>query len=145
MAKGVNHSCLNIWRAIARAGGWHSVLGVTRDWSGIYSLDEVGEYLSTLKRGGFLESMEAPHKGTVFAFTCNCHPLPGESIAPITPPADAKVAETSMAETRDPPQAKSSAPYRPPQPNLRAGALDHQSCPSIFMGRRVAFSKGDHA
>lgn len=144
MSKGIDHSCANIWRSVARAGGWWSVLRLTREWAGIYSLDEVGEHLARLKRGGFLESKVLRRDGTVFAFTTSCLPLPGETLVPVTPSANEAALGTTVAQPRQTTTEQAPAPYVPPSPSLRLGALDHQRCPSVFMNRRVAF-KGEPA
>lgn len=141
MAKGITHSCANIWRSIARAGGWWSALRLVRDWSGIYSLDEVIEHMGTLKRGGFLEAMETRREGTVMAYTTRCTPLPGETLAPVTPSADEPVAITTVAAERQHDELERSV-YTPPQPTYRVDALDHTRCPSLQMGKRRAFQGG---
>lgn len=140
MAKGITNSCANIWRSVARAGGWWSVLRLTRDWSGIYSLDEVAEHLSTLKRYGFLEAMETRRDGTVFGFTTKCLPLPGEKLVAVTQPAGEQADPASVATTPHRERDDMAAPrYVPPRPSYRADALDYQQVPSLHMGQRRAY------
>lgn len=141
MAKGITHSCANIWRSVARAGGWWSALRLAREWNGIYSLDEVQEHLITLKRGGFLEAQETRREGTVMAYTIRCTPLPGETLAPVTPSADEPAAITTLAAVRHQDELMRSV-YVPSKQAYRPGAFDHVDCPSLQLGKRRAYHGG---
>jgi hypothetical protein len=133
MSKGITYSCANVWRAIARAGGWWSVLRTARDWAGVFSMDEIEEHLVTLKRAGFLEAKQHPREGTVYAYTARCQVLPGETLAPV-----ATATQDGGQAVLEPyrPSVMSSV-YRPAPATYRPGAMDHLQCPSLHMGKRT--------
>ncbi len=135
MAKGITYSCTNVWRGIARTGGWWSLLRVARDWDGVFGMAEIEEHLATLAHGGFLEQMPSRREGTVYAYTARCRPLPCETLAPVTSPL-AKAA--ASVPTAPQPDAMRSF-YVPPQPTYRPGSQDYQQCPSLHMGQRRAY------
>ena len=137
MAKGITHSCANTWRAIARAGGWHSLQRVAKDWDGIYAESEIRESLETLQRSGFLELGESRRHGGMYAYTAKCHQLPGETLLPVTASDGEPDAVTTVAAPAR--NDVMNTVYTPPQPIYRAGALDYQACPSLHMGKRRAF------
>lgn len=138
MAKGITYSCANIWRSVARAGGWWSAQRLAREWNGIFDLDEVLEHLVTLKRAGFLEARETRREGTEIAYTTKCKPLPGETLVPVTPSADEPVAITTVAVERYQAERMRSV-YVPSQATYRPGAFDHVNCPSLQLGKRRAY------
>lgn len=146
MAKGITYSCTNIWRSVARPGGWWSVLRLAREWDGVFSMDEIAEHLVTLRRGNFLESMEYRREGTVYAFTSKCRPLPGESLIPVTsPPSDSAATDgvTVTALQSDVVTGSDTPPpYAPPRVNYRPGSMDHMRHPSLHMGQRRAHQGG---
>lgn len=135
MSKGITHSCANVWRAIARAGGWWSVLRTAREWAGVFSMHEITEHLATLKRAGFLEAKEHPREGTVYAYTASCHVLPGECLAPVT----SLLQEAGQAAPQPFRSGVMTSVYKPSQPVYRPGALDHLECPSLQMGKRTPY------
>ncbi len=138
MAKGITHSCAHIWRGIARAGGWWSLLRVAREWDGVFSMDEIAEHLVTLKRGGFLAAMEYHREGTVYAYTPQCRQLPGETLVAVTSD-DREIATLMPAPKRE----VMTGTYVPPSmPTARQGALDHTRYPSLHMGQRRAHQGG---
>ena len=146
MAKGITYSCANIWRSVARPGGWWSVMRLAREWDGVFSLDEIAEHLVTLRRGNFLESMEYRREGTVYAFTSKCRPLPGAAITPVTSPPGESAAADGVTRTPLHGDAMTAPdappPYAPPRDNYRPGALDHLKCPSLLMGQRRVHQGG---
>ncbi len=137
MSKGITHSCANIWRSIARAGKWESHTAICAWWDGIYSEEEVNEHLVTLVMGSFLEEGESLRHGAMFAYTPNCHPLPGESIAAVA----STNCDTDTASEVVPPAQRNvmDTVYLPPSPNYRPGAQDYLAYPSLHMGKRRAF------
>lgn len=135
MSKGITHSCAHVWRGIARAGGWWSVLRTAREWDGVFSIDEVVEHLVTLQRGSFLVAMEYRREGTVYAYTAQCKLLPGESLVPVTTPLQEAVQDVPPSPHHD---VMASA-YVPPQATYRPGALNHMQCPSLHMGKRTPY------
>lgn len=137
MAKGITHSCAHVWRHIARAGGWWSVLRVAREWDGVFSMDEIAEHLVTLERGGFLKSTDVRREGTVYGFTAECLPLPGESIRPVTSQPDAATAAAPVPTAPRP--ENMTGRYVPPKQVYRPGSMDYAQCPSLHMGQRRAF------
>lgn len=145
MAKGITHSCAHVWRHIARAGGWWSVLRVAREWDGVFSLDEIGEHLVTLQRGGFLKAIDVRREGTVYAFTADCLPLPGESIRPVTSQPEVNVDVDAAAVPPAPPAPRPenmTGHYVPPKQTYRSGAMDYAQHPSLHMGQRRAHQGG---
>ena len=143
MARGITHSCAHIWRHIARAGGWWSVLRVAREWDGVFGMAEIEEHLTTLKRSGFLAAMEYRREGTVYAYTPQCRQLPGETLVAVTSAAPVDqtpgcAAVTAAAAVAAAPQhnAMTGAYVPPPMPTARAGALDHTRYPSLQQGKR---------
>lgn len=136
MAKGINHNCANIWRGIARPGGWWSVKRVAAEWYGIYMPAEVKEHLATLQRGGFLELGESRQHGDMFAYTEKCHQLPGEKLLPVTDSDHEPAPLTKAGPTQI---NRMNSVYVPPTLTYRAGAMDHQAIPSLHMGKHQAF------
>ena len=138
MARGITHSCAHIWRHIARAGGWWSLLRVSREWDGVFSMDEIAEHLVTLKRCGFLASMEYHREGTVYAYTPQCRQLPGETLVAVT--ADDRApnqTDATSAPAQAPVHEAMTGAYVPPaMTTARPGALDHIRCPSLLQGKR---------
>lgn len=134
MSKGINHSCANVWRAIARAGQWASLGSVVNDWDGVYSAGEVAEHLDTLVQGGFLEVGESHRDGDMYAYTPECHQLPGETLRPVAGRIDF---ESTVAAPRR--NDVMNTVYTPPQQTYRPGAMDYQQCPSLHMGKRHPF------
>lgn len=140
MAKGITYSCANIWRSVARAGGWWSVLRLAREWDGVFSMDEIAEHLVTLERSGFLTSMEHCREGTVYAYTPQCLALPGENLLAVTTSShEAAMGKLEAASSR--PELMTSV-YTPPQPSFRPGSMDHMRHPSLHMGQRRAYQGG---
>lgn len=147
MAKGINHSCAHVWRAIARAGGWWSVQRVTAAWAGVLSLPEIEEHLATLTRCGFLVSMVMRREGTVYAYTHACRPLPGETILPMTSaptePTANPVGDQAQAEADNVAQPdrinRMAGNHFPTVPVARQGAMDYARIPSLHMGKRRDF------
>lgn len=138
MAKGITYTCANIWRSVARPGGWWSVLRLAREWDGVFSMDEIADHLATLKRGGFLVAMENRSEGTVYAYTAQCQALPGETLIAVTTSTHETV-QAALEPSR--PEVMTSV-YTPPQPSYRPGALDHMRHPSLHMGQRRAYQGG---
>lgn len=138
MAKGITYSCANIWRSIARAGGWWSVLRLAREWDGVFSMDEIADHLATLKRGDFLTSMEHRREGTVYAFTPQCHALPGENLLAVTTSLHQSATVASEPSRSD----VMTSVYTPPQSSVRPGSMDHMRHPSLHMGQRRAYQGG---
>ncbi|MFT4243533.1 MAG: hypothetical protein QM569_14770 [Acidovorax sp.] len=141
MAKGITLSCGHIWRGIARAGGWWSLLRVAREWDGVFGLAEIEEHLTTLARGGFLEATQHQREGTVYAYTTRCHVLPGDGLVPVTPSpsqaAPAPMVQAAPAPVVQAPQRDVMRTfYTPPKPTYRPGALDYERHPSLHMGQR---------
>lgn len=136
MSKGITHSCANIWRGIARPGGWWSLQRVATDWEGVFCLAEIEEHLATLKRGGFLASGTDHKGGTVYAYTAQCRPLPSEKLLAVTTswPAAPPTPLVPPAQTD-----VMSGHYTPPRQTFRPGAMDYAQCPSLHMGQRRAF------
>ena len=132
MARGITHSCAHIWRHIARAGGWWSLLRVSREWEGVFSMDEIAEHLATLKRGGFLAAMEYVREGTVYAYTPQCRQLPGETLVAVT--SDGQEAARAIPAPKREVMTGTYVP--PPMPTARLGALDHTRHPSLLQGKR---------
>ena len=137
MAKGITHSCAHIWRHIARAGGWWSLLRVAREWDGVFGMAEIEEHLTTLKRGGFLEAIDYRREGTVYAYTAKCLPVPGVSLS-LSAVTSAPVDHAPATPVPGPPQhnAMTGTYVPPPMPTARAGALDHTRYPSLQQGKR---------
>lgn len=133
MSKGITYSCANVWRGIARSGGWWSVLRTARDWEGVFSMAEIEEHLVTLKRAGFLEAQHHPREGTVYAYTATCQVLPGETLSPVTSPL--QDGGEPVPEPYRP--GVMSSVYRPAPVTYRPGAMDHLQCPSLHMGKRT--------
>jgi hypothetical protein len=100
MCKGITHSCANVWRAIARAGGWFCAQRAAKDWEGVYEREEIAGHLNTLNRGGFLEAKHTRREGVVYAYTVACKPLPGETLLPVTPAASDPGYEAQPAAPR---------------------------------------------
>ena len=138
MAKGITHSCAHIWRHIARAGGWWSLLRVSREWEGVFSMEEIAEHLVTLSRCGFLAAMEYHREGTVYAYTPQCRQLPGETLVPVTSgvPAAATSVSASVPVSAPKRDVMTGAYVPPPMPTTRSGALDHARYPSLLQGKR---------
>lgn len=144
MARGITHSCAHIWRHVARAGGWWSVLRIAREWDGVFSMDEIAEHLVTLQRGGFLAALAQRREGTVYAFTTQCRPLPGETLIAVTAPASASApdpepAAVALAACKAPQPDVMRSTYVPPQSTYRQGSQDHTQCPSLHMGKRTPY------
>ena len=134
MAKGITHSCANIWRGIARAGIWQSLPSVVADWKPVYSEEEVTEHLHTLQRGGFLELGKSHRDGDVYAYTPKCHQLPGETLLPVAGVID-RAGVPAAPRQND----LMRSVYVPEQPSYRPNAMDHERCPSLHMGKRLPF------
>lgn len=137
MAKGITHSCANVWRGVAQAGGWWSVARIASDWDGVYAAEEVAEHVATLKRGGFLQEAESRRHGALYAYTIGCHQLPGETLTPVT--AEACHTEDNASIVPPPQHDVMHTFYKPSHPTYRPDAMDHQACPSLHMGKRRAF------
>lgn len=135
MAKGLTLDSAALWGFIKKDGGWWSVLRLTSHWSPTYNLAEVEEHLSTLHKGGFVESQILHREGTVYAVTPKCHALPGAASAPAS--ASASAQDPAVAPKR--PDAMHGAYVPPPMPASRLGALDHTNCPSLQQGKRNAY------
>ena len=121
-----------LWRMIAKKGGWWSVYRLAREWTPAFSMAEIEQHLVTLWRGGFLAVEFSKRDGSVYSFTVGCIPLPNEQLT--------HVPKTQALSIAQPPRPDvMTTRYEMPKPNYRDGAMDHTACPSLQMGRRVAF------
>lgn len=130
MSKGITKDCAILWRSIVQKGGWWGVLRLTREWAPTYSLAEVEQHLVALRKGGFLEAMQL-REGTVFSFTANCQPLPGETVHR-PEPVEVQTPTPRRPETM-------AGRHVPPQGTYRSGSLDFAQHPSLHMGKRLPY------
>lgn len=132
MSKDITQDCTMVWRTIAKKGGWWSAYRLAREWTPVLSLSDIEQHLVTLWRGGFLAAEFSKRDGSVYSFTVGCIALPDEQL-----PEVLKTDAPSIARPARPDVMTTT--YEAPKPHYRDGAMDHATCPSLQMGRRVAF------